>query len=222
MNKNALWNVLNHMKCTKSVALLAIALTLASTVVGCKKKPQGVTPLPGSAATRTGPNENTGGPKLPDTTPPVPIETAPPKTEIVPTIPTPGVPPANPDRFANMNEDRERFKTETVYFDFDKSNVKSSETHKLDAVAAAMKTMPVNCLRVEGHCDERGTEEYNRSLGERRALAIREYLVMKGMDAAIIDTISFGKNKPVEMGHNEAAWSKNRRGDFILLTPKGQ
>ena len=75
-------------------------------------------------------------------------------------------------------------------------------------------------FNVEGHCDERGTEEYNRSLGERRALALRELLVAAGVSADRVHTLSFGKDKPVETGHNEAAWSKNRRGEFILVLPK--
>lgn len=73
---------------------------------------------------------------------------------------------------------------------------------------------------MDGHCDERGTEEYNRSLGERRAQGIREFLAREGVDASRVRTISFGEDKPVETGHNEAAWSKNRRGEFILLTPR--
>jgi peptidoglycan-associated lipoprotein len=77
-------------------------------------------------------------------------------------------------------------------------------------------------LRIEGHCDERGTEEYNRALGERRALAAREYLVLqKGLDASLVDTISYGEDRPADTGHNEAAWSKNRRDEFILLKPPG-
>jgi peptidoglycan-associated lipoprotein len=76
-------------------------------------------------------------------------------------------------------------------------------------------------LRIEGHCDERGTEEYNRSLGDRRALSIREKLVQLGLDPEMLPTISFGEEKPVDPGHNEAAWSRNRRGELILLSPPG-
>jgi peptidoglycan-associated lipoprotein len=72
---------------------------------------------------------------------------------------------------------------------------------------------------VEGNCDERGTEEYNRSLGERRALALRESLISLGIEATRVDTISYGEDKPVATGHDEAAWKQNRRGDFIQLTP---
>ena len=71
-----------------------------------------------------------------------------------------------------------------------------------------------------GHCDERGTEQYNLSLGERRALAVREYLVTAGIQPDRAFTISYGESRPAVPGHNEAAWSKNRRGVFVLLTPK--
>ena len=111
------------------------------------------------------------------------------------------------------------FKGDTVYFDFDKATVKSSETHKLDSIASRMKGMKGKALRIEGHADERGTEEYNRSLGDRRALALREYLVRAGIDYQMIDTISFGEDRPAVPGHNEAAWSKNRRGEFIVIEP---
>ncbi len=75
-------------------------------------------------------------------------------------------------------------------------------------------------LLIEGHCDERGTEEYNRSLGERRALALREALAKDGVDAGRIRTISYGKDQPEDAGHDEAAWNKNRRGVFVLCHPK--
>ena len=77
-----------------------------------------------------------------------------------------------------------------------------------------------DALRVEGNCDERGTEKYNLSLGERRALAVREYLANLGVDSRQVVTVTYGDAKPAVEGHNEAAWSKNRRDDFILLTPK--
>ncbi|HTV76093.1 MAG TPA: OmpA family protein, partial [Candidatus Baltobacteraceae bacterium] len=84
----------------------------------------------------------------------------------------------------------------------------------------ALKSDPNAKLLIEGHCDERGTEEYNRSLGERRALALREELARNEIDAGRIRTISYGKDKPVDPGHDESAWSKNRRDDFVLLHPK--
>jgi peptidoglycan-associated lipoprotein len=83
-----------------------------------------------------------------------------------------------------------------------------------------LKSDPSTKLTIEGNCDERGTEEYNRSLGDRRALAAREALAKMGVDPARIRTISYGKDKPVDPGHDESAWSQNRRDDFVLLHPK--
>ena len=74
-------------------------------------------------------------------------------------------------------------------------------------------------MRVEGNCDERGTAEYNRALGDRRAQVVREELNTLGIDPTRVDTISYGFDKPSVQGHDEAAWSKNRRDEFILLTP---
>ncbi len=118
------------------------------------------------------------------------------------------------------NEDRDKFKADTVYFDFDKATIKASEEGKLQDVASYFKGNTTDALIVEGNCDERGTEKYNLSLGERRALAVREYLANLGMDPQRIKTVTYGFSKPVDSGHNEAAWKKNRRGDLVLVTPK--
>ena len=91
------------------------------------------------------------------------------------------------------------------------------QTCALPIFAIAFNT--ADAVRVEGNCDERGTEEYNRALGERRALALREELVRLGVDPSRVDTVSYGEDKPVDPGHDESAWRKNRRGDFILLSP---
>ena len=122
---------------------------------------------------------------------------------------------------ADRDQDRSVFANETVYFDYDQANVKASEASKLDQVAGAFKAKGAGFdLLIEGHCDERGTEEYNRSLGERRALAIRELLMKAGVDGQHVFTRSFGKDKPAVASHDEASWSKNRRGEFILVLPK--
>src|SRR5205085_11773243 len=111
------------------------------------------------------------------------------------------------------------FKSGTVYFEFDKATIKPGETSKLDSIASRMKNYRGKALRIEGHADERGTEEYNRSLGSRRAHAVREYLVRAGLDLQMVDVISFGEDRPAVPGHNEAAYSKNRRAEFVLLDP---
>ncbi len=103
-----------------------------------------------------------------------------------------------------------------VYFDFDSARIRPSEDAKLQAVAAYLKSNPGK-LVVEGYCDERGTAEFNRALGERRALAAREELVKEGADGSRITTISYGSDRPADMGHDEAAWSKNRRCEFGIV-----
>ena len=122
---------------------------------------------------------------------------------------------------SNYNQDRETLKTDMVHFDYDSAAIRANERSHVDAVVGFMKSAPANvALLVEGHCDERGTEEYNRSLGERRALSIRELLIKSGVDGAHVFTRSFGKDQPAIAGHDETSWSKNRRGEFILVLPK--
>lgn len=213
------------MKRSTIVTFVIIGLIAGFTATGCKKNPVRPTPLPGQGAT---PVENTG----PGTTP---IDSG---TGL--RTPGTGVTPVNVDNMGTPGtkigdagtplpggsiegrpQDREVYKQYTVHFDFDRSVIKSSETSKIDAVASQFKTAAAGTdLLVEGHCDERGTPEYNRSLGERRALAIREYLIRAGVNAEKIHTISFGEDKPVAFGHDDSAWSQNRRGEFILVLPK--
>jgi len=104
-----------------------------------------------------------------------------------------------------------------VLFDYDSARIRPSEESKLQTVAAYLKSNPGK-LVVEGHCDERGTSEYNRALGERRALAAREELVKLGADGGRMTTISYGSERPVDTGHDESAWSKNRRDEFVVVT----
>ena len=107
-------------------------------------------------------------------------------------------------------------KFDNVLFDYDNYQIKSAETAKADKVAEYMKANADVRLVTEGHCDERGSSEYNLSLGEHRALAVRAYLVSHGIDGTRIQTRSYGKEKPLESGHNEAAWHLNRRVEFLL------
>jgi peptidoglycan-associated lipoprotein len=133
-----------------------------------------------------------------------------------------GLPLPDPKDRASWTRDREIFKKDIVYFDFDSSAIKGSEKKKVAAVADYLKAHPDNAVEVEGHCDERGTEEYNRSLGERRALALREELARVGVNPMLIDTVSYGKDHPAMPGHDEAAYRKNRRGEFLLETAPGK
>jgi len=120
------------------------------------------------------------------------------------------------------NANTEALAAQTIHFDYDKSAIRASEESKLNAVADYLRAHPTHAVRVDGNCDERGTEEYNRSLGERRALSGREYLIRQGIDPTRVDTETYGKDKPVANGHDESAWSQNRRDEFVVLTPPGQ
>ena len=107
-----------------------------------------------------------------------------------------------------------------AFFEFNDSTLTAAAQTALTSSATWLKKNGQYNLLIEGHCDERGTEQYNLSLGERRALSVREYLVTAGIQPERVFTISYGEARPAETGHNEAAWSKNRRGFFVLLTPK--
>ena len=108
---------------------------------------------------------------------------------------------------------------EPVYFGFDASNLQPSEMAKIEAVAAHLKKTG-RVVIVEGNCDERGSNEYNLSLGQLRAIAIRDYLVNLGVNVQSVQDKSYGEEKPAVVGANEAAWSKNRRGEFAVFAHK--
>ena len=101
-----------------------------------------------------------------------------------------------------------------VYFRYNESAIPAGELSKVDAVAAALQQAPGLVVLVEGNCDERGTNEYNMSLGEFRAQAVRERLLAAGIDAKRVQTVSYGEEKPVAYGHDEASWAQNRRAEF--------
>jgi peptidoglycan-associated lipoprotein len=201
------------MKLIKLSAMLVLALAMTVAATGCKKKPVNTTPLPGQ---RTGIPGGGGGP-ITDNTGGLGQN----DSGIGSAAGQTGGGPLNGTWDpANMNQDRSKFASLTVHFAFDSSAIRSSERVKVESMAAAMQTDTSVYLLIEGHCDERGTEEYNRSLGERRALSLREELVKAGVNPDRIRTLSFGEDKPAVSGHDESAWSKNRRGEFIACTPK--
>jgi peptidoglycan-associated lipoprotein len=103
-----------------------------------------------------------------------------------------------------------------VFFDFDKSSLRADAKATLAKQVAWLKQYPTYSITVEGHADERGTREYNIALGERRANAVKEFMTANGLPAARVKTVSYGKERPVALGSNEAAWSQNRRGVTVL------
>jgi peptidoglycan-associated lipoprotein len=139
--------------------------------------------------------------------------------ETLPSIEEPtGGPGALPERTADgvpVNEFKD--KAAMVLFAYDSYQIAETEVSKVEAVAKYMKSNADVKLVAEGHCDERGSNEYNMSLGEHRALAVRAYLVGLGVDGARIQTRSFGEEKPLNPGHGEAAWHENRRVEFSLF-----
>jgi peptidoglycan-associated lipoprotein len=106
---------------------------------------------------------------------------------------------------------------DTILFDTDQSNIDSADQAALSAQAAWLQRYPAKTATIEGHCDERGTREYNLALGERRANAAKNYLVSLGIDPARLATVSHGKERPIALGSNEDAWSKNRRAVTVTI-----
>jgi peptidoglycan-associated lipoprotein len=103
-----------------------------------------------------------------------------------------------------------------VFFDFDKSAIRDDQKAALSEDVAWLKGNAKAKITLEGHCDERGTAEYNLALGERRAKAVKDYLIAAGVPADLVSTISYGKERPFVLGHDESAWKWNRRGHFVI------
>ena len=113
---------------------------------------------------------------------------------------------------------KEKLSLENIYFDFDKYFLRSDAKETLAKNAEYLKANPSVKTKIEGHCDERGTVEYNLALGEKRARSAMEYLINLGIDSKRISIISYGKERPVDPGYNEEAWAKNRRDEFVIIT----
>ncbi len=105
-----------------------------------------------------------------------------------------------------------------IYFDFDKYEIRQKDEEILKENAAFLKKNPKMKVQIEGHCDEKGTSEYNLALGERRANAAKKYLVAFGISSNRLSTISYGEERPLDPGHNEEAWAKNRRAHIVVLS----
>lgn len=147
--------------------------------------------------------------KPPEELPPAPVETnAPAPTPTQPAGPVPGTQAHFRQVMAGQD---------TIYFDTDKFDIDSQDAAALRSQAQYLLQYPQIRATVEGHCDERGTREYNLALGERRANAAKNYLVSLGVPAARLSTISYGKERPVATGSNESAWAQNRRAVTVVL-----
>jgi peptidoglycan-associated lipoprotein len=191
------------MKMMKLTYLLAFALAVTLADTGCRNhRPVRVTQIPGSPSGQVG-ELGPGGTMAQGGQ-----------------IQAGGGQTASLEDFEGMAKDPAALAAYTVHFAYDSAAVRKSEKANIQAVFSALNADSSAKLLIEGNCDERGTEEYNRALGERRALALRQALAKAGVDPMRIRTISYGKDKPVDPANNEAAWAKNRRGDFVLLHPK--
>ncbi len=107
---------------------------------------------------------------------------------------------------------------DTVYFAFDSYSLSGEGREALKKNAQWLGENPASTIQIEGHCDERGTTEYNLALGERRANAAKEYLQKVGVDSSRISVISYGEERPLDSGHDESAWARNRRASFVVLS----
>ena len=186
-----------HIRSAATV-LPIIALTLL--LAGCPKRP--------AMTAATAPPPVPPAAVAPPTPAPAPAP--------APVAPTPVAPPTTaPAPPAPPKEYRANDALKPIHFAFDKSDIRPADAAILDATAAYLKANPNQLVLIEGHCDERGTSEYNLALGERRAKSAMNYLVANGVEAARITTISYGKERPLCSEHNEACWSKNRNATFL-------
>ena len=181
----------------------AAVVVLVIVAVGCAKKAPPVARAsspPASTASAT-----------PPARPP-----APPSPVAEPTIVPPE--PVRDDAIssASLDELNRNSPLNPLYFELDSSDIPAEGRAALDANAAVLKRYVAWVVTIEGHCDERGTAEYNLALGERRAVAARAYLVSLGIGADRLRTVSYGKEFPFDAGHDEAAFAKNRRAHFVI------
>ncbi|MEI7728036.1 MAG: OmpA family protein [Verrucomicrobiota bacterium] len=204
------------------IPILVVGLAAGWLTTGCNTSSKARTKLPNGGGNSQPPvTDNASRPPIEPLQPPIAVD---PNT----IKGNPLDPKANansqdmpePKGLDGMTADRDAFKADTVYFDFDRAAVRKNEHAHIEAVAKVLKDQPKSKLQIEGHCDEMGTDEYNRALGERRALAIREYLMTLGIEGKRLFTISYGKDRPAVEAHDEAARNKNRRGEFVLYKPK--
>jgi len=195
-------------------SLLAVMplLVLTLFLVGCPKRP--ATPVASAPA----PTGSAMAP-APGAAPSPGAPAAPGPSALAPAAPAPAPgatatsPPGTPPRPSEFSENTN---LKDVFFDFDRYDVRAGDAKILDGNAAWLKSNANNLVLIEGHCDERGTNEYNLALGERRAKSTMNYLVSQGIQANRITIISYGKERPVCSEKNESCWQKNRRAHFLV------
>ena len=186
---------------TKSFPLLIAVVALTAAVACGKKTPPIARPMP---------------PPMPATSTAPPRPPAPPEPVAEPTVVPPE--PVRDDAIsaASLDDLNKSSPLKPIFFELDSSELSAEAQKALDGNAALLKRYPSWTVTVEGHCDERGTAEYNLALGERRAITARAYLVSLGIPAERVRTVSYGKEFPFDPGHDETAFSKNRRAHFVI------
>ncbi|MEL7231660.1 MAG: peptidoglycan-associated lipoprotein Pal [Pseudomonadota bacterium] len=179
--------------------VIPAALATSLFAVGCASTPEPVEPAVVEA------------PPVVDNTPvetaPVTTETVPPPRRVVDTGPVKG---SVQDFTVNVGD--------RVYFDLDQYRLDADDQDILQRQAAWLQSYPDVTILVAGNCDERGTREYNLALGERRAAIVKDYLVSLGVDPARVQTVSYGKERPIAVGSNDASWAQNRNGFTQILS----
>jgi peptidoglycan-associated lipoprotein len=188
------------MKAARQIALLIAVVSVMAAVACGKKTPPVARPAPPPVPAGTAPSQ-----------PP-----APPEPVSEPTIVPPE--PVRDDAIsaASLDDLNKNSPLKPVFYELDSSELNAASQKALDDNAALLKRYPSWTVTVEGHCDERGTAEYNLALGERRAITARAYLVSLGIPANRLRTVSYGKEFPFDPGHDEVAFSKNRRAHFVI------
>ena len=187
----------------RTVATLLPILSLTLLLAGCPKRPAMTAatappPLPPAAAA-----------------PPTPVAPAPAPAPVAPAPVAPPTAAPAPAPPAPPKEYRNNAALKQIFFAFDKSDIRPDDAQTLAASAAYLKANPNLLVLIEGHCDERGTSEYNLALGERRAKAAMNNLVASGVEASRITTISYGKERPSCTQKNETCWARNRNDTFL-------
>jgi len=207
----------------RATPALLSCLVLALLLTGCPKRPvTSVASAPAPAAPAPAPAPPPAAP-APAPPPPAPAAPTPPPPAPVAPAPAPAPPPPAaaptpppPPRPAPPKEYTASAALRDIHFDFDKANIRPADTRILDASAAWLSANADQLVLIEGHCDERGTNEYNLALGERRAKAAMAYLVSKGVAATRITTISYGKERPLCSEKTETCYARNRRDHFLV------
>lgn len=208
-----------NVRITKMFKGFAIGVVLIAAVLvpACKstrgKKNAATATTTASQLTNTVPDV----PTVTNTTPETKVDTQPPDFVQTDTMKNPSV-EALPADIEQLNQTvQQRGLIRDAFFGYDEAALSADAQAALTSSASWLKSNPSYGLLVEGHCDERGTEQYNLALGDRRASIVRDYLVTLGVDSARIRTVSYGEERPFDPGHDESAWAKNRRDHLVLV-----